>query len=217
MIDGVNAGVYVALVVLAYLLGAIPVALVLGKGARGIDIRDWGSGNIGAANAQRTLGWWASAVVFLADIAKAVLPVLMARWVRQMPVVEVACGLAAIIGHNWSPYIGWKGGRGVSSGFGLVLFFFPLAALAALIVGVGVIARTRYVSLGSVVGAGAVVAFSLAYALVLGAPTEYVVFAFAAGGLIVFQHRANIRRLLAGTEHKIGGRAKRLSGKTSSG
>ncbi|MBI4321936.1 MAG: glycerol-3-phosphate 1-O-acyltransferase PlsY [Chloroflexi bacterium] len=195
-------------------MGAIPVALVIGKLTRGIDIREYGSGNIGAANAQRTLGWTASMAVLVSDIAKAVLPVLLARWLTQAPLAEVACGLAALVGHNWSVYINWKGGRGVSSAVGVALALLPWPALPGAVVGIAVMALTRYVSLGSIVGATLISIFALAWTLMVGSPVEYLLFFFTAAGLVIFRHRANIARLLAGTERKIGRPAEPVAGKT---
>jgi len=197
---------YAVLVVIGYLLGAIPSALIAGKLLKGIDIRQYGSGNIGAANTLRTLGLGPSAAVFLADAAKAALPVLLARWLTGEPAVEVAVGMAAIAGHNWPAYIGWRGGRGVSSSFGVLLVFSPLAAAICLLVFAGVVALTRYASLGSLVGS--VVGCLLLVAMVFSSwlPPAYGVYAIVGAALIIIQHRSNIARLLQGKERKLGER-----------
>ncbi len=200
---------YAALVVLSYLIGAIPFGLVVGKFSRNIDLRDFGSGNIGAANALRTLGWKASALVFVLDIAKAVVAVLLARVFTGLPVVEALCGFAAIVGHNWPVYIGFRGGRGVSSSLGVMLVFSPLIAVAGLALGLLLMASFRYVSLGSVVGALSVPVLLLVFAASMSVPVPYLWFAWVVGLLVVFQHRSNIRRIITGTEHKIGQRAER--------
>ncbi|MCL5962086.1 MAG: glycerol-3-phosphate 1-O-acyltransferase PlsY [Chloroflexi bacterium] len=195
---------YVALVAFAYLMGAIPWGLVIGKRTRNIDLRQFGSGNIGATNALRTLGWKSSLVVFILDIAKAVIAVLLARLLTGLPALEALCGFVAIVGHNWPVYIGFRGGKGVSSSLGvMMLLSLPMAAVG-LLVGLAVIGSSRYVSLGSVVGASIVPVLMLAFAGALNISTPYLICAWALGAMVVFQHRDNLRRLLAGTERKIG-------------
>lgn len=197
---------YAATIVLAYLLGAIPFGLLVGKLAKNVDIRQYGSGNVGAANALRTLGWKASISVFALDIAKAVAAVLVARFAVGTPTLEAACGVAAIAGHNWPIYIKFKGGRGVSSGLGVLLLFSPLLGLVGLALGLALMAWSRYVSLGSVVGAIVIPVLMLAMAGPMNIPEAYVAFAWVVGAMVVFQHRGNIQRILAGTERKIGER-----------
>lgn len=195
---------YAALVVLGYLLGAVPSGLIAGKLLRGIDIRKYGSGGTGATNALRTLGPGASAAVFLADALKAALPVLLARAVTGLPAVEVAVGLAAIAGHNWPAYVGWRGGKGVASSFGVLVVFSPLAAIIAFAAFAGVAALSRYASLGSLISSVVGCAVVLSLAAVSSLTPAYGVFAVLGAGLIILQHRSNILRLLQGTERKLG-------------
>lgn len=206
---------YLLFAVVAYLLGAIPFGLLLGHITRGIDIRHYGSGNTGATNALRTLGWQASAIVFVLDIAKAVVPVLLARWLISDPAAEVICALAAIAGHNWPVYIGWKGGKGVSSSMGVMLLFSPLTTTVGIVLAAGLIVWSRYVSLGSVAGAVIVALLTLAYAIYgSGLPGAYVAFSLVAALLVVVRHRSNIARILAGNERKLGESIK-LRGETA--
>ncbi len=118
---------HILFVLAGYLLGSIPFGLLMGL-SRGVDVRRVGSGNTGATNVLRTLGWKAAAVVFLADLLKAVIPVMAARYLVGVPLVEVATGVAAVAGHNWSFFLRFRGGRGVST------FFGGLAALPFLLI-----------------------------------------------------------------------------------
>lgn len=208
---------HLAVVVAGYLLGAIPFGLLVGL-ARGIDVRKMGSGNTGATNVLRTMGWQAGAIVFFADLAKAILPVIVARYLVGIPLIEVATGIAAVVGHNWSIYLGGKGGRGVSSAFGILLVTSPVVGLLSLAAFVGLVAATKYVSLGSVIGAVLGAALLVAQVVagllmpvgvvrIFGAPSPlYIAFALIVAPIIIFQHRDNIRRLLTGTERKLGQR-----------
>lgn len=197
---------YAALVLFGYLLGAVPSALIAGKLLKGIDIRQYGSGNVGAANTLRTLGLGASVAVFASDIIKAAAPVLLARWLTGEPAVEVAVALAAIAGHNWPVYIGWRGGRGVSSSFGALVVFSPLVAAICVVFFVAVVALTRYVSLGSLAGSVLGCLLILGLALWSLLPPAYAAYAVLGAALIVIQHRDNISRLVRGTERKLGQR-----------
>lgn len=194
------------LLISAYLLGAIPFGLLIGL-TRGLDIRRYGSGNTGATNALRTVGLRASAIVFFLDVAKAVIPVLVARWLVGDPTLEAACGIAAVVGHNWPVYIGWKGGKGVSSGLGVMAVLSPLATLLGALIGIVLIGRFRYVSLGSMAGASSIPLFTATYSIFVSPlPLPYVVASFVLGAMTMIQHRSNIQRLLAGSERKLGDR-----------
>ena len=197
----------VGLVVGCYLLGAIPMGYVLGR-ARGIDIRAHGSGATGATNALRTLGKGPSAVVFLFDVLKGLGPVLAIRLVLHEPALEVACGLAIIIGHNWPVYIGFRGGRGISPGVGALIGLAPIIGGGVLVLADATMAATRYVSLGSMVGACASFPAMLCFVLFLDYPPLYMVYATVGPAIVVWRHRGNIRRLLSGTERRIGQRVK---------
>ena len=196
-----------ALVVIAsYLLGAVPSGLAVGRLHSNTDLRQHGSGNIGFANAMRVLGLRAGLAVFIADLAKGVIAVLLARLALGTPVAEMAAGLAAVVGHNWSVYIRFQGGRGVSTGLGVLGAMSPLVTLASLAVFAATVARSRYISLGSILGAAATFCFMLPLAILGLQPWEYFVYALLAGLIIIFQHRSNIARLRAGTERRLGKR-----------
>lgn len=205
---------YLATAALAYLTGAIPVGLVLGKLLKGVDIREHGSGRTGATNALRTLGWGGALATLLGDIAKGTAGVLIGRLVLLGFGVEaghygeVIGGLAAVAGHNWPIYIGGRGGRGVATTLGAALLLSPPSALLALPLALAVIAASDMASLGSLLGTVAGL-LMLGMLIVLGHHTPiYTIFALLGGGMIVFQHRDNIQRLLRGEERKLGIRSR---------
>lgn len=194
--------------VLGYLLGAVPVGLIAGRLTRGIDIREYGSHRTGATNALRTLGTPVAAAVFVLDVAKGVLAVLLARLLFGAdPLVEwaaAAAGFAAIVGHNWSVFIRFTGGRGVSTSAGALGAMSPWTIVVIAPIVFAVIWRWRYVSLGSIVGAlGAPVVTAL-LALVGAASVPAIAYAAASGLLVTTAHGDNIGRLRAGTERKVG-------------
>jgi glycerol-3-phosphate acyltransferase PlsY len=189
---------------IGYLLGSLPIGLVAGRLTRGIDIRDFGSGKTGFTNALRTIGLRASLPVLVGDLAKGAVPVVIARVLSDNAYVQTVGGLAAIAGHDWPVFAGFRGGRGVTTSFGVLLGMNPLVAIALLPVGVAIAVITRYMSVmsisGSVLAAGVLIGLAAAGVL----PAAYAVYAGVAGALIIVLHRENIRRLLAGTEPKIG-------------
>ena len=197
---------FVAVVIGSYLIGSIPCGLVIGK-LRGIDIREYGSGNIGTTNVLRTLGARYGALVLIADVFKGVIAVLLARYIIGSPMSEMAAGFAAVAGHDWSLFLKFKGGRGVATSLGGVLpmaMWAPLAAVAGVVIFIAIIALTRYVSLASITGSLSAV---VAMAVFLGldrVPWEYLVYIGGVVALIIFQHRDNISRLRSGTESKLG-------------
>jgi len=194
-----------ALVVFAYLLGSVPFGLLVSKLLFHVDIREHGSGNIGATNAYRTLGPVAGVVVLTADILKAMIPVFAVRYFLAgtpdaVPLAGVAVGLAAIIGHSYSIFLRFGGGKGMATAGGLILALWPLVAPILVGIWIVVIAVTRYVSVGSII-----VAMLLPVLVYLMYPkAEYIIFALLAGVVIIFRHRSNIARLLAGQELKFG-------------
>lgn len=194
----------------SYLLGAIPFGLIIGWRARNVDIRAYGSGRVGATNALRTLGWRAAAFVFVLDVLKAVAAVGIGNVLIGTSLGMGLCAVVAIAGHNWSVYISWQGGRGVSSAFGSILAIHPIAAIVSLVVAIAIMLATRYVSLGSIVGT--LVGLALIIGLVSSGilPDGYLVYAPLTAALVVFQHRDNIRRLIAGKERKLGDSAEQL-------
>ncbi|HWZ27281.1 MAG TPA: glycerol-3-phosphate 1-O-acyltransferase PlsY [Gemmatimonadales bacterium] len=184
----------------AYLLGATPTSYVAGRLSRGLDLREHGSKNLGATNVYRVLGWRWAIPVGLIDIAKGAVPVaLFGRWAHGAPGFPVFLGLAAVLGHIFSPYVGFKGGKGVATAAGMFLALAPLAVVIALPVWGLCLWTTGYVSLSSILAA-AIFPILVLVTPHAGAPALIASIGLAA--LIVYSHRANIRRLLAGTENR---------------
>ena len=189
-----------ALIVLSYFIGAVPTGLLLVRLLKGMDIRRLGSGNIGAVNVLRVAGAGTAVAVLVVDILKGLVPTLLAGRVSfSSPWLVVLCGLAAIAGHNWSVFLGFHGGKGIATSYGVLLGMSQPAAALAAVVWVAVVAVTRYSSLGSLL-AVASVPFALWW---LHLPTEYVYFGIIAAVFAVYRHRGNIQRLVAGRELRI--------------
>ena len=195
----------VVLLVVGYLVGSFPSGVVYGKLGRGVDVRWVGSGNPGATNTLRALGWKFALAVGLTDILKGVLPVVLARLTVGLPLAEVAAAFGAIAGHNWSLALGFRGGRGVATSIGTFLVIAPLPALVAVLAFVLVVWRTRYVSLGSILAAVvALLAFLAGVLLGWRPPGEYYVYTIAGALLLIIRHADNIQRLRAGVEPRLG-------------
>ncbi len=197
-------GMFAAFVIGGYLLGAIPTGLVVGRALKGVDIREYGSGKTGTTNTLRTLGLGPAIVVLLVDMLKGVLPVLVAKLVTGDSRVEVAGALAAIIGHDWPAYAGFRGGRGVATSFGATVAMMPPLGLVLPLIGAAILYPFRYVSLMSILGSAITAVIVVLLAATGRVPVAYAVFGVAAATLIVALHRSNIARLLAGTEPKLG-------------
>lgn len=202
---------YLILVPIAYLVGSVPFGLIAGKLAKNVDVREHGSGNIGMTNVQRTVGTPLAALVLILDMAKAVLAVVVARMFFDSPGVEGAAALAVVFGHSWPVFIRFKGGRGTASGWGGLIILSPIAGLVAMLVGIPLIALTRYVSLGSISGAVLGSAALIVMAALGHVPLAYIWFGAVGSLLVVFRHRENIQRLLSGTERKLGQQAEAVS------
>lgn len=194
-------------IILAYLIGAIPIGFVLGKTLKGIDIREYGSGRIGASNVLRSLGVKATVFVFVFDIGKGVVAVFIAKGLGGPAYVEMLAGMAAVVGHNWSVFLRFSGGRGVNTGLGGLFAMVPVWASGALGAGLLVIGLSRYVSLGSMCGSlfGAIATLGLA--LTGNAPWEYFYYAVVVFVLIIFQHKDNLERLYKRQERRLGEKA----------
>lgn len=193
---------FVFVAVLAYLIGCINNAYIFTKYTRNIDIRNYGSGNAGATNVLRVLGPKAAAPVFVLDVLKGVVAVLLGKYFIGMPGALIA-GIAVVCGHNWPIFLKFRGGKGVATSVGVVMTINPLLGLIALAIGVAVIAITRYVSLGSMTGA---ITFAFLN-IFFPNSVQVLTFAIVLALLVIFQHRSNIKRLINGTESKIGQRA----------
>lgn len=205
-----------ALIPVSYLVGSIPFGLLVGK-ARGIDVRTAGSGNIGATNVGRLLGGKFFALVFVLDLLKGLVPMLAAAVVlhdqprdRFVYLLWLLVGFATIAGHMFSLFLKFKGGKGVATSTGVILGLYPYYTLpAGVAIAIFILAflLTRYVSVGSILGSAG---FAGAYLLigqmrgwdVFGQQLPLLIFAIVMAGLIIWKHRANISRLIAGTEHK---------------
>lgn len=198
------AGVLIA----GYLLGAIPTGFMAGKLLRGVDVREIGSGSSGATNVLRTLGVKAGVAVFLVDLGKGAAAAALGQAILGTPLAAAAAGLSGVAGHNWPVYLRFRGGRGVTPFFGSLMVLSWPVALTGGAVAFAIIGLTRYVSLGSMLGALATAAI-MALLLASGrVPLELLAYAAAGGLIIIFQHRGNIGRLLAGRERKLGQPAK---------
>jgi len=184
---------------LGYVFGSIPCGLWLVKAFHGIDIRKYGSGNIGTTNVFRTVGPKTAAAVLVGDMLKGILALYIVSKFSADPVIIAVTALGALLGHNYSLFLGFKGGKGVATGLGLFLYMLPLGAAAGLGVWIIIVLITRYVSLGSVIAAIAA-AFTGWY---LNYPTPFAVFGTLACLFVIIRHKDNIRRLLDGTESKI--------------
>lgn len=200
-----------AMIGLSYLIGSIPTSIIAGKLLRGIDIREHGSGNAGATNVFRVLGWKAGVAVLIIDMLKGFVPTV---WISQLPQgalgwpainFQIIAGLCAVFGHIWTVFAGFKGGKGVGTGAGMLIGLAPAAVGICVVVFVLVVAITRYVSLGSMLASLAlpVVIFVKHYTLHQPQPTQLMVFSMFIPALIVYTHRSNIRRLMEGTENRI--------------
>ncbi|NLB73652.1 MAG: glycerol-3-phosphate 1-O-acyltransferase PlsY [Firmicutes bacterium] len=183
----------------SYLLGSIPFGYVVGKLLTGVDVRTKGSGNIGATNVLRVLGRGPALLVLCCDLGKGASSVYLGI-LAQGTLCGALCGLAAALGGAYSVFLRFQGGKGIGVGGGIILASMPMVALVLVPVWAGVVLLTRYVSLGSIIVA--VLAPFAAYALHY--PPEYVVLAAIIGGLAIFKHHSNIRRLLSGKERKLG-------------
>ncbi|HUV86750.1 MAG TPA: glycerol-3-phosphate 1-O-acyltransferase PlsY [bacterium] len=202
--------IYVGIVAASFLIGALPFSWFLGRMA-GIDLRRVGSGNPGATNLYRAAGARWGIPGFLLDVAKGVTPVAAAQWLfPHLAAAGILAAAAAISGHIWTPFLGFRGGKGVATAAGAFLALEPLLILIAFAVFLVVVAATRYVSLGSLSAAVAVFVASFALPLVSRRPVDpyFIVFCGVCSAAIVYAHRRNISRLLAGTESKLGGRKK---------
>ena len=193
----------------AYLIGSIPVGLIVSKLFGNVDPREHGSGSMGATNVLRTVGKKAAALVFVLDFGKGAVMIGLSLLVApDAKLLHALTGTFVIVGHTWPVFAGFKGGKGISPGWGAILVLSPISA-AVTLVGLLVALVTRYVSLGSMIGAGLGVLVLIVLAVidvpmdVVNAPVEYLAFAIPAVVLILFSHRENMMRLHKGTENRL--------------
>ncbi len=200
-------------IIFSYLLGSIPSSVWVGKWFYNVDIREHGSGNAGATNTIRVLGWKAGTPVFLFDVAKAWFVVYAAKeWLiwdfpkDSIVYIQIAFGLAAVIGHVFPIYVGFKGGKGVGTFAGMAIALFPEAFLSSFLVFLVVIITTKYVSLGSIIAALSFPFFL--YFVFNNHSAPLLGLGIFASVFIIFTHRKNIVNLLNGNENKFNGRKK---------
>lgn len=185
---------------MCYIIGAIPFSYLISL-VKGVDIRTRGSGNVGATNVLRTLGPVAAAIALAADLLKGV----VAAWIGTMTGSEwiiACCALAAVLGHCYSVFLRFGGGKGVATSAGIVLYLLPRELLILLVVFLVLVALLRYVSLGSIT----VAALLPVLALIMREPAELQIMSLLMAVLVIYRHRENIQRLRSGTEPKLGSR-----------
>jgi glycerol-3-phosphate acyltransferase PlsY len=197
-----SASAAVVLIIASYFLGAIPIGVILGRLFRGTDLRSVGSGSTGTTNALRAFGPKISAAVLIFDVLKGAAPVIVARAFGASPWVVAAAAVITVVGHCWSPFIEFDGGKGVATGGGALIALQPWVAFALLLM-VAIVLWKRYVSLGSIV-----TAMSIGLGLSIAAigdrePPAIALAAIAIAAVIVWRHRGNIHRLLNGSERRI--------------
>ncbi len=212
---------FIAILVIGYLLGSIPFGVIIGKHSANVDVRQYGSGKIGTTNVLRTAGRRAAFMVMVVDILKGVLAVVFAGLIfgRNYLVVgdiglgtllaQVIAALACMVGHNWSVFLKFRGGRGVATYFGGLVALCPAAALfggEVLIIGAGF---TRYASIGSIAGTVGTYTILVPLTLFNGFPVEYLIYSLIGGIIVIVMHRDNILRLVSGTERKLGEKAEK--------
>ena len=218
---------FVIVVLLGYLLGSIPFGLLVSRRMAKVDVREHGSGKIGATNVLRTAGKKAAAMVAGLDVLKGVLAVVFAGLIvgRGYLVVgnfglgalvaQVLAALAAIAGHNWSVFLKFRGGRGVATFMGGLIALCPVAAIFGgeiMIIGAGL---TKYASLGSIAGTVGTYAVLVPLTIMNGFPIEYLAYALIGTIIIIVMHRDNIRRLMSGKERKLGEKAEKVDSSRS--
>ena len=186
-------------VLIGYFIGSIPFGYLIVQRLKKQDIRKLGSGNTGVTNVLRIAGTAPALVVLIGDMGKGILAVMIGKWFGT-ELIGMFAGLASIAGHNWSVFLKFSGGRGVATGAGVFAALAPKVLLITALIWVGTIALTRYVSLGSILGAASVPILML----IFQKSALLIVFSFLAAFFVIYRHRPNIRRLLEGTEYRFG-------------
>ena len=189
----------VVILIVAYLLGSIPFGYIFTKTVGKTDIREHGSGNIGATNVLRVMGWKLALPVFIFDLLKGFLAVLLAKVADNGSLLPLAAGMLVMLGHSFPLFLSFKGGKAAATAIGVLLSLSGWVTLALFAAAVLILAITRYVSLASVVGSLLVPIFFWLF----GFDLPYIIFGLSVAALVVFRHQANIKRLLNGTEPKL--------------
>jgi len=195
----------ILIITICYLLGSIPFGYIMGKLFKKVDIREFGSGNIGASNALRILGPSLASLVVIGDVGKGILSIYLVKYFNiDSSLILAIAGLAVICGHDWSLFLGLKGGKGIATTFGVVFALNPTISILALIVGGVVVITTRYVSLASIFAVISIFIFTILFKQ----PYEYIIFSAIILILGIFKHKENIKRLKSKKERKIGEKIK---------
>ena len=187
-------------IVIGYALGNISTGLIVSKLGNGMDIRDAGSGNAGATNVLRTLGWMPSLLTFVGDALKGVIAALIGMWLCGQTGI-ICGGLASIVGHNWPAAFGFKGGKGISTSFGVILVLQPYDAPWLLLVMAIALYFTKTVSIGSICAAATYAIINIFQTMLSNTPV--FVFSVIVAAMAIFQHRANISRLIKHSENSL--------------
>lgn len=202
----------IAVGVIAYLIGSINSSILISKAVTGKDIRKSGSGNAGATNMLRTMGKKYAVITLVIDILKGVVALLLAKLAISLGAYGVSmyiAGVAVVVGHNFPVFFGFKGGKGVATSLGVVLLLDWKIGLITLVIALAIMAITKYVSFGSIMAA---VVFIILQTVVMAVTYSFDITRFICvlilGGLLIIRHRANIVRLLNGTENKLGSKKK---------
>ena len=186
------------ILILSYLLGSIPNGLIFGKLIWNKDLRQFGSGNIGATNAWRVIGKQAGILIFLLDFLKGAISVMLAKIFVGSALVMVAAGLLAIIGHTFSIFLKLRGGKGVATGLGVIAVMMPKVTAIVFLTWLIIFLVTRYVSVASIVAA----ALTPILAVIFDEPIEFIILGLMAAAFIIFRHKENILRLKQGRENR---------------
>ena len=204
MEDEAAVAQYASVLALSYLLGSVPWGYLLLRWRLGVDIREYGSGRTGMSNVLRTGGGKAAGLVLALDVAKGVLVVMLARVVIGATAAEVAAGLFALVGHNWPVFLQFRGGRGILTGLGGLSMMAPIAGAAATLGFLSITFFSRYVSLGNIIGViiGGLTLLGLGLAGIYS--STYIFYVLFGGGIIIWQHRDNIKRIRHGNERRLG-------------
>jgi len=191
---------YILLILLSYLIGSIPFGYLVGKYLKGIDIREYGSGNIGVANTFRVMGTKYALLVLAGDCLKGFFPIVLARWlVIERIEFYLFVGLVAIVGHNWSVFLRFKGGKGIATTYGVLLAFYPYIAIVAAVIWGAIVLTTKFAALGSIVSVFSMFILSFLFKT----PMEFKIFIVFIFLFAILRHRSNIVRLLHQKENKI--------------
>lgn len=194
-----NLKMIIPLIIMSYFIGNISPSVIISRRYNNSDIRAHGSGNAGATNVMRVMGKKAGIIVFLMDMLKGILPTALGMYFGNIE-IGFFCGVSTVLGHIFPVLLGFKGGKGVATSLGVGLVLAPLYALTGFLVFGLIVMKTKYVSLGSIMGT---LTFPILQIATVRNPVV-IVMSFVLGMLIVYSHRANIKRLLSGTENKIG-------------